>query len=524
MEDNNHQVRSILMIDDDTDFLHVMERRMESVRSQYTTAPKVEVLTFTDPVEALVHIPPEGITILVIDYSMPDGTGLDWLPKLVKTGAGPVILLTNRNDATIAAEAFRAGAADFMSKADAVNDDQRLARCLREAVHRFRMETRNQSLTRELKLVNLELESKNKRLKELTDTAHHFVDDVAHDFRTPLTVIQQYVGLVTDGLSGPVNDMQLKHLGTITEATRELAEMVDDFLDSSKLRARALPMYRQHHTVEELFELVKPMVAVRAAPRQVAVEYQTRQEVPPFFGDLSKAGRVLTNLICNAIKVTPPAHPLHIWADSMPSGMVRVGVTDVGPGLKPEDVKVIFERFKQLDEPQPGDSHGFGLGLSIVKQLAWLNFGTVEVTSERGKGSTFAFTLPPHDISAILAAFLAIVRAGAEPANLWNLRITSPGAAADVSALRRVISTFCYPMDLILESPHHHAVNALGVSRDPQAWANRIRAEAARFHKSVMKEEARELEISVLGPWPRDVEAAKLASILSSPTAETSHV
>jgi len=523
MEESNI-VRSIVLIDDDPDFLHVMERRLQTLRPLYSTASHVEIRTFMDPVEALVSLPPDGIVVVFIDYGMPDGTGLDWLPKLVRSASGPVILLTNQNEANVAAEAFRAGAADFICKADAVADENRLGRSIREAVHRFRLETRNQTLTRQLKLVNAELETKNKRLRELTETAHQFVDDVAHDFRTPLTVIQQYASLVSDGLSGPVNTSQVEYLGIITEATRELAEMIDDFLDSSKLRSRALPIYRQRHTVQELFETIKPVMKVRADPKQLVVQYEIAEGVPSFFGDLSKAERVLTNLVSNAIKVTPCGCPLRLWADVTATGNVRIGVTDVGPGLEPESVKIIFERFKQIEEPQITAAKGFGLGLCIVKQLAWLNFGNIEVKSERGKGSTFAFSLPANDLPRILSCFLENVQTREDPGALWLLRITSNGDAPDTNMLQRVLSTFSYPLDLILESPDGRGVNALGWSRDPKIWAERLRREATRFHRSVMQTEARILEITIAGPWPRDVDVPKLqAALAADSTAEICH-
>jgi hypothetical protein len=158
-----------------------------------------------------------------------------------------------------------------------------------------------------------------------------------------------------------------------------------------------------------------------------------------------------------------------------------------------------------------------------VKQLTRLNFGDMEVQSERGNGSTFAFTLPANDMRRILAGFLDCVKAQEVPHNIWMLRIRPRGAVADTAMLRRVISTFCYPMDLVLESPDRQAVIALGSSSEPRAWAARIRQEAARFHRSVTRQEAQELDIETVGPWPVDVEAAKLQASLNAPLLEAVH-
>jgi signal transduction histidine kinase len=507
-------VRSIVLVDDDADFLHVVKRNLQAQRAEYAPTGPVEIHTYTDPVEALVNLPAEGVCVVVLDFSMTGSTGLDWLPKVLKAGLGPVILLTSNNDAKVAADAFRAGAADFIAKGDLLSDEKRLARAIREAVHHYRLEERNSLLTRQLKLVNIELEAKNKRLHELTETAHQFVDDVAHDFRTPLTVIQQYASLVSDGLAGPVSDTQRGHLGVVAEATQDLSEMVDDFLDSSKLRARALSIYRQSHSPVELLDSIEPMLKVRAVPKKISIDRSIAEDTPRFFADLSKAGRVLTNLVVNALKVTPDGRGLHLWAKPTETGDVRIGVTDEGPGLKPEDLKIIFDRFQQLGQPQLINTKGFGLGLSIVKQLAWLNLGGIEVQSEFGKGSTFAFTLPAFDLERILACYLETIKLSEEAGDYWMLRIRSPEGAPELPMLYRLVSSFCYATDLVMQDEDGPGVTALGISRDASAWANRLRERTARFNQSLEDQKRPDLEIKVEGPWVRDAEDTKIFETL----------
>jgi DNA-binding NtrC family response regulator len=156
-------VRSIVLIDDDADFLHVLKKRLEAQRAEFATTA-IDIHTYSDAVEALVNLPTEAICIVIIDYNMPGCTGLDWIPKLKNANVGPVILLTNQNDANVTAAAFRAGVSDYLAKSDVIAGDSRLGRALREAVHRYRLEVRNATLTRELKVVNAELETRNKHL------------------------------------------------------------------------------------------------------------------------------------------------------------------------------------------------------------------------------------------------------------------------------------------------------------------------------------------------------------------------
>jgi signal transduction histidine kinase len=505
-------VRSIVLIDDDADFLHVLKKRIQAQRAEFATTGPLEIHTYNDPVEALVNLPVEPICVVIIDYNMPGCTGLDWMPKLIGAGVGPVILLTNQNDANVTAAAFRAGASNYLAKSEIVTEEPRLGSAIREAVHRYRLEARNTMLTRQLKVVNAELEAKNKHLSELTETAHQFVDDVAHDLRTPLTVIEQYASIIADGISGSVTDAQRDQLAIITTASHEMADMVDDYLDSSKLKAGSLSVDRESHTVKELLDSVAPMLAVRAQPKGISIDQAVAEGIAMFFGDLSKAGRVLTNLAVNAIKVTPHGRPLKLWAKPTKTGDVQIGVTDEGPGMRTEDLKVIFDRFKQLSEPMLAGTKGFGLGLSIVKQLTWLNLGTIEVQSEPGKGSTFSFTLPANNLPRILACYIESILAIEKTDDLRMLQIRSRGDV-DSSNLRRLISSFCYPMDLVLQSTEEKAVNAIGICGDVEAWSNRIREASTQFHKSV-GQQAAELEIKTGGPWPRDGDKAQLHTTL----------
>ena len=222
------------------------------------------------------------------------------------------------------------------------------------------------------------------------------------------------------------------------------------------------------------------------------------------------AGRVLTNLAVNAIKVTPEGGTLRLWARPSESGDVQIGVTDQGPGLRPQDVEVIFERFKQLHEPQSSGAKGFGIGLSIVKQLAWLNLGGIAVESEVSKGSTFSFTVPGDDVPRILSGFLENIQTLDNAGDLWMLRVRARGGESDPSMLRQLISTFCYPMDLVLPGNEEGAVIAIGVCNNPNRWAERLGEEAKQFQKSIGQTATAELEIKPIASWPRATDRATL--------------
>ncbi len=116
---------------------------------------------------------------------------------------------------------------------------------------------------------------------------------------------------------------------------------------------------------------------------------------------------MIVNLAVNAIKFTPEGGTVDIWAKYIAqSGEVTIGVTDTGPGLSAENLSIVFQRFRQVDQGLHSSTKGFGLGLNIAKELVSLNLGKIDVQSEIGVGSTFYFTLPTFAPQILLDRYL----------------------------------------------------------------------------------------------------------------------
>jgi PAS domain S-box-containing protein len=251
------------------------------------------------------------------------------------------------------------------------------------------------------------LKKKNRRLARLCRTAHEFVDNVSHEFRTPLTVIKEYTSLVRDGVVGTVSDEQKKMLTVVEDRADDLNTMVDDMLDVSKLKSGMLGISRQECQVAEILEHVRLGLERKAAVKEVTLEFEVDPLLPTVFCDPEKAGRVLINLTTNAIKFCGRPGHVRLSCHREPDGAgVKFGVSDDGSGISPENQEAIFRRFKQLGESNRTSTKGFGLGLSIAKQLVELNLGDITVESHVGSGSTFFFTLPPADPCEVLRRYL----------------------------------------------------------------------------------------------------------------------
>ncbi len=163
--------------------------------------------------------------------------------------------------------------------------------------------------------------------------------------------------------------------------------------------------------------------------------------MPDVYCDDEKVGRVIINLTVNAIKFCHENGAVRVAAGHDPhSAGLRIAVSDNGPGIEPENLELIFERFRQCSSQARSSCKGFGLGLNIAKELVELNFGQIHVESSVGHGSTFSFTLPPADPHEVMRRYLlrlSQVQNGSAWVTALTARIieaASPADADDVDA------------------------------------------------------------------------------------------
>lgn len=371
--------------------------------------------------------------------------------------------------------------------------------------------------------VNLKLTQQNQKLEQMTDRAHRFVDDVSHEFRTPLTVIKEFTSIIADGLGGPLNEQQSEWLRTIEVATVDLNQMVEDFLDSSKLRAGRLRVDRCRREVDRIFAGVRPLLARKAAARSIRLAEEVPADLPAVFADEEKVRRIIMNLATNAIKFSPEGSEVRLTARALASGDVEIAVHDRGPGLTPSDMQQLFERFRQLPNAMTPSVKGFGLGLNIARQLAWLNLGRIGVSSKEGSGATFSFTLPPNDPVLIVSRFFERLRECEEPPTvLAALRAAPSSPEPDVSATRRQLAAMTRPSDIILPASDGVSFVLCGPTTSAQGWVERLQTMAQ--DTAGTRGEGHKLEVSLVASWlyPSQIEEAR-AGILAALAEEAVH-
>jgi signal transduction histidine kinase len=208
--------------------------------------------------------------------------------------------------------------------------------------------------------------------------------DVAHELRTPLSVIQGNAEGMLDGLY-PLDE---PHLRPVLDEIRVMSRLLEDLQTMSTAAAGALQLHREPVAPARLVEDALAAYAAQAKEKGVALQADAAPGLPELSVDPVRIGEVLSNLLANAVRHTPSGGSVTA-AVSREGNKVAFTVTDTGPGIAPEHLARVFDRFVK-----GADSGGSGLGLAIARTLVEAHGGTIAAESQPGRGATISFTLP----------------------------------------------------------------------------------------------------------------------------------
>lgn len=248
---------------------------------------------------------------------------------------------------------------------------------------------------RRLTELKRELEEKNRALSAAMEQKNELLGVAAHDVRSPLAVIEMYGSLLAERLAGGDADA-LHFLDIMRRTTQRILVLVSDLLDLSTIESGRLRLEPRAVDLRPLIEQHLEEHRALAEGRGVRVRLDADPGVPPALADPLRIGQVLTNLLVNACKFSPPGAAVEIRLFSS-GGQVAVAVGDEGPGIPPEDLERIFLPFTPAQPRPAGGERSTGLGLAIVHKIIQEHGGRVTVSSSPGGGSLFTFFLPPAD-------------------------------------------------------------------------------------------------------------------------------
>jgi PAS domain S-box-containing protein len=256
--------------------------------------------------------------------------------------------------------------------------------------------------------------------KEAERMKQEVVAMITHDLRTPLSTIRNFHEMLSTGLLGELTEKAEKMLVLAERNSGRMLSLINDLLDVEKIKAGMMELSKEQisagkvleHTAQSLSALatesgVSLVCVVGSTPcvaRSENAEVSTSHEAPnnedvskaedlTFYADEDKISRVVTNLVSNAIKFSPPDTTIILSAESG-DGNILISIKDQGRGIPQDKVANIFDRFQQVTAQDHAKAGGSGLGLAICKAIVELHGGEISVESTEGKGSTFKFSIP----------------------------------------------------------------------------------------------------------------------------------
>jgi signal transduction histidine kinase len=216
---------------------------------------------------------------------------------------------------------------------------------------------------------------------------------IVHDLRAPLTAIMSSAAIIEDGLVGPVTDEQKNWLLKITTGSHSLLNLINDFLDLSKIEAGRLDLIRAEVDLEQLVQASLEDYMLLAREKKISLNGRFEKPLSRINVDGARLGQVFTNLISNAIKFTGEGGTIELGA-AQNDGGTTVWVKDSGVGIPAHEIGDLFEKYRQTQSGKTSKHKGTGLGLVICKMIVESHGGKIWAESHEGKGTTFFFNLP----------------------------------------------------------------------------------------------------------------------------------
>ncbi len=219
---------------------------------------------------------------------------------------------------------------------------------------------------------------------------------VTHDLRTPLMTIGNVLDFYSRGLYGTFDEKGTQFLQSATRSVGRMTSLINDLLDIEKINSGMMELNIDAIPVADCFDVLKEMSAVSVAEKKLSLTFEDNNCV--VMADEERLVRVIQNLVSNAIKFCPPESAISVTAAEV-NQLVEIAVADEGPGIAPDKVASVFDRYRQVGTDAKEGAVGSGLGLAICKSIVELHGGKIWVESELGKGSKFTFTLPSAPVS-----------------------------------------------------------------------------------------------------------------------------
>ena len=364
----------VLIVDDEAGMRTGAERSLEGFTvplPDFGETVAFTVRSASTGEEALAQLRAKSPDILLLDYKLPDMTGIDVLAAAPAAGEFLTIMITAFASLEVAVTATKRGAFDFLAKPFTPEE---LRATVGKAARSIYLQRKARRLEEEKRQVRFE-----------------FIRVLAHELKSPLAAVEGYLHLIKERAKGgdlAAYDQMIERSVVRLGGMRKL---VLDLLDLTRLESGRKQRNIERLDLAKAAGLVIENVAALAASRKVAVELKAADEVP-FSGDPGEADMILSNLLTNAVKYNKEGGRATLELARTADG-VTVRCSDTGIGMTEEELAKLFGEFARMKNEHTRHIDGSGLGLSILKKVVKLYNGEVKVRSKYGEGTTFELTL-----------------------------------------------------------------------------------------------------------------------------------
>ncbi|MGH8583307.1 MAG: CHASE domain-containing protein, partial [Gammaproteobacteria bacterium] len=237
-----------------------------------------------------------------------------------------------------------------------------------------------------------ELREANEQLQQLDRLKSEFLATMSHELRTPLNSIIGFTGILKQGIAGDLNPEQHRQIAMVYGSAKHLLTLINDLLDLSRIESGRVEIQREPFRCEDVIAEVIASLAPALAGKALKLVSDIPAPLPEVRSDRKRIFQIVLNLASNGVKFTEQGEVrIHCVAEGE---ALMLSVTDTGIGIKPENMALLFEAFRQVEGSARRRYEGAGLGLHLSRRLARLLGGDIRAESAYGKGSRFTLSLP----------------------------------------------------------------------------------------------------------------------------------
>ena len=361
---------SILIVDDQAESRELLKLLLSRIPGAH-----LDIAMSGDGDDALRRLQAKTFDLVFLDYRLPPTDGLDILEKIrqhhPKTA---VVMTTTSGTEQVAVAAMKKGAIDYMTHDDIQKAD--LGKVLRRVV-----EIRD--------LVNQNME-----LRQVNQMKNEFIANVSHELRTPLTVVIGYANTLRDGGLGDVNDAQKKALTAVVERAEGLLGTLNNILRIREVHEGRKPLLLKPADLRAIVAQRLERAGKDVKRKKLNVAARLGEDPTWVLADAERLAEVVDNMLSNATKFSPAEGALDVALESA-GGRALLSVTDRGPGVAPELLPHVFERFFAANQGPTREYPGLGLGLPLSKDIVDSLGGPIWLESRgAGSGTTARLELP----------------------------------------------------------------------------------------------------------------------------------